>query len=98
LVSFVGQTECRATAARIDLTPERWNLLYQVNSFVNRKIAPVSDQELYGQPEYWTYPTDAGDCEDYLLLKKRYLEKIGLPAEALRITVVFDESRQGLQF
>src|SRR4051794_7667118 len=82
-------------AQRIDLTPERWNLLYQVNSLVNRKIAPVSDQELYGQPEYWTYPTDAGDCEDYLLLKKRYLEALGFPAEALRITVVFDESHQG---
>ena len=47
------------------------------------------------RPEYWTFPTDAGDCEDYLLLKKRYLEGLGFPAEALLITVVLDENNQG---
>jgi predicted transglutaminase-like cysteine proteinase len=99
-VSFCSRSpqDCRATgsrAKRVELTPERWNLLFQVNSYVNGKVAPVSDQELYGQPEYWTYPTDAGDCEDYLLLKKRYLERLGFPAAALRITVVLDEHRQG---
>src|SRR5262249_4949697 len=66
-----------------------------VNNYVNGKITPVSDQELYGKPEYWTYPTDAGDCEDYLLLKKRYLEKLGFPSQVLRITVVLDEHKQG---
>jgi predicted transglutaminase-like cysteine proteinase len=80
---------------RLSLSPERWNLIYQVNAFVNNKIAPVSDEELYGKPEYWTFPTDAGDCEDYLLLKKRYLEGLGFPSEALLITVVLDEKNQG---
>src|SRR5688500_10970530 len=80
---------------RLTLSPERWNLLYQVNAFVNGKIAPVSDEELYGKHEYWTFPTDAGDCEDYLLLKKRYLEGLGFPAAALLITVVLDEKAQG---
>jgi predicted transglutaminase-like cysteine proteinase len=84
-----------ARQERVDLTPERWHLLYQVNAFVNGKVAPVSDQELYGQPEFWTYPTDAGDCEDYLLLKKRYLQSLGFPPESLRITVVLDEHAQG---
>ncbi|MGE0240896.1 MAG: transglutaminase-like cysteine peptidase, partial [Parvibaculaceae bacterium] len=69
--------------------------IYQVNAFVNGKIAPVSDEELYGKPEYWTFPTDAGDCEDYLLLKKRYLEGLGFPTTALLITVVLDEKMQG---
>ena len=77
------------------MSPERWNLLYQVNSYVNGKIAPVSDQDLYGQPEFWAYPTDAGDCEDYVLLKRRYLEGLGFPAEALLITVVLDEKKEG---
>lgn len=80
---------------RLSLSSERWNLIYQVNTFVNNKIAPVSDEELYGKPEYWTIPTDAGDCEDYLLLKKRYLEGLGFPSEALLITVVLDEKNQG---
>jgi predicted transglutaminase-like cysteine proteinase len=90
--------ECQALGGqktRLTLSPERWNLLYQVNAFVNGKIAPVSDEELYGKPEYWTFPTDAGDCEDYLLLKKRYLEGLGFPAAALLITVVLDEKSQG---
>ena len=90
--------ECQVLGGRrtrLPLSPERWNLIYQVNAFVNGKIAPVSDEELYGKPEYWTFPTDAGDCEDYLLLKKRYLESLGFPATALLITVVLDEKQQG---
>jgi predicted transglutaminase-like cysteine proteinase len=90
--------DCKATGGnpdRLAMTPERWNLLYQVNTYVNGKIAPVSDQDLYGQPEYWTYPSDAGDCEDYLLLKRRYLLGLGFPPDALLITVVLDEKQEG---
>jgi predicted transglutaminase-like cysteine proteinase len=90
--------DCRplgGKAVRLALTAERWNLLYQVNSYVNEKIAPMSDEDLYGEPEHWDYPTDAGDCEDYVLLKKRYLEGLGFPAEAQLITVVLDEKGEG---
>ena len=90
--------ECKPKGGRkfkLAMSPERWNLIYQVNTYVNGKIAPVSDQDLYGEPERWVYPTDAGDCEDYLLLKKRYLEGLGFPPEALLITVVLDESNGG---
>jgi predicted transglutaminase-like cysteine proteinase len=90
--------ECARTGespGRIVMTPDRWNLVYQVNTYVNAKIAPVSDQDLYGEPEYWALPVDAGDCEDYLLLKKRYLEGLGFPSSALLITVVLDERNEG---
>ena len=90
--------ECKSgggKALKLAMSPERWNLLYQVNTYVNGKIAPVSDQDLYGEPEYWAFPTDAGDCEDYLLLKKRYLEGLDYPAAALLITVVLDEKNEG---
>jgi predicted transglutaminase-like cysteine proteinase len=90
--------ECKPKGGRkfkLAMSPERWNLIYQVNTYVNGKIAPVSDQDLYGEPERWVYPTDAGDCEDYLLLKKRYLEGLGFPPEALLITVVLDEKTEG---
>lgn len=80
---------------RVAMSQERWNQLYQVNSFVNDKIAPISDEDLYGEPERWAYPTDAGDCEDYVLLKKRYLQNLGFSAEALLITVVLDENGAG---
>ena len=81
--------------AKLAMSPERWNLLFQVNTYVNGKIAPVSDQHLYGEPEYWAMPTDAGDCEDYLLLKKRYLQGLGFPSSTLLITVVLDEKNEG---
>lgn len=82
-------------SAQLAMSVERWNLLYQVNTYVNGKIKPVSDQELYGEAERWAYPINAGDCEDYLLLKKRELEKLDFAAKSLRITVVLDENSQG---
>ncbi len=92
------QEECKATvagSARIAMSPARWDLLYQVNTYVNGKIEAVSDQDLYGEPERWAYPTDAGDCEDYVLLKKRYLERLGFAVDDLLITVVLDERGEG---
>lgn len=85
----------RIGPARLMMNPERWTLLYQVNTFVNGHVRPATDQELYGQPEYWAYPKAAGDCEDYLLLKKRMLEELGFPARDLRITVVLQEKGEG---
>jgi predicted transglutaminase-like cysteine proteinase len=82
-------------AKRLDVTPQVWNALFEVNAEVNKDIAPVSDEEQYGVPELWTYPVTAGDCEDYLLLKKRDLEKMGYDAGALLITVVLDEKNEG---
>ena len=92
------QDECKQTSGkigRLTMTPERWNLLYNVNTYVNGKISPMSDQDLYGKAERWTYPTDAGDCEDYVLLKKRLLQGLGFAADALLITVVLDENGDG---
>lgn len=99
-VNFCARSpvDCRPTgknARRIRLSPAELTELYQVNTFVNGRIMPVSDEELYGEAEYWTYPQDAGDCEDMVLLKKRHLVNLGFPAEALRITVVLDENMQG---
>jgi predicted transglutaminase-like cysteine proteinase len=91
---------CKPVAAtifttRLDMTPELWDQAFTVNAGVNAEIAPVSDQELYGETERWTYPIDAGDCEDYVLLKKRRLMALGFAPEALLITVVLDEKREG---
>ena len=77
------------------MTGERWRAAYQVNAYVNRRITPSTDSELYGEAEYWAYPASAGDCEDYVLMKKRYLERLGFPRSALLITVVLDEHNDG---
>ena len=80
---------------RVSMTEEKWLLVRMVNAFVNGAIAPITDETLYGTPEYWTLPADAGDCEDLVLLKKKILQQKGIPAEALRITVVLDEHGEG---
>jgi predicted transglutaminase-like cysteine proteinase len=45
--------------------------------------------------DYWTVPRRQGDCEDYVLLKRKRLMALGWPASALLITVVRDERGDG---
>ena len=91
--------ECRPAkrfSDRIQLNPERARELEEVNRYVNETIEPVTDQELYGKVELWTYPSDGkGDCEDYVLLKRRLLIERGWPESTLLITVVRDENNEG---
>ena len=82
-------------AKRVKLSDVRWDELVKVNDYVNRRIEPVTDQDLYNTPENWTYPDRYGDCEDYVLLKQRYLINLGWPVEALLITVVRDHNNEG---
>ncbi len=80
---------------RPTLSPARLRELAEVNDLVNNAIAPVTDQSLYGVAEMWTYPYDRGDCEDYVLLKRRLLMERGWPASTLLITVVRDGKGDG---
>lgn len=66
--------------------------LEEVNRLVNAIIRPATDLELYGEVDYWAIPVDAGDCEDYALLKRKMLIELGWPSKSLLMTVV----RKGL--
>jgi predicted transglutaminase-like cysteine proteinase len=68
------------------------DLIAQVNTAVNHAIRPATDEKLYGRVEYWTLPREAGDCEDYVLLKRKMLAEKGLPPAALLLTVAHDEN------
>lgn len=81
--------------ARVHLTPARWNDLVAVNSAVNRAITPVTDEELFGREEVWVYPSTMGDCEDFVLLKRRELIKRGWPIGSLLVTVVRQKNGDG---
>ena len=71
-------------------------LLDTINDTVNRRIRPVSDLDHHGTLERWSYPDDGkGDCEDYVLEKRRQLIAAGLPRQALLITVVRDLKGDG---
>jgi len=81
---------------RVDSSPDRLAELDLVNRSVNAEIAPVEDIDQYGLEEYWTLPTSGrGDCEEYVLVKRKRLMVTGWPPSALLITVVLDENRQG---
>lgn len=75
-------------AAHIDLTEALWSQMIAVNDTINSTVAPETDQDLYGREEVWAYPTTAGDCEDYVLAKRRALIAGDMPASALLIAVV----------
>jgi predicted transglutaminase-like cysteine proteinase len=78
------------------LNTKAWNDLVKVNSWANETVKPVTDLEHWGVVERWSYPDDGeGDCEDYVLLKRRILMKAGWPREALLITVVRDKKDAG---
>jgi predicted transglutaminase-like cysteine proteinase len=81
---------------RVLLTPEKWRQLVDLNREINESIRPISDMAQYGVVERWTYPDlGMGDCEDYVLLKRRELMRLGWPQSALLITVVRDENNEG---
>lgn len=85
-----------STARQVELTPQVWKLLVKVNASVNAAIEPISDIDHWGVAERWDFAEDGkGDCEDYVLLKRRELIAAGLPREALLITVVRDKKDEG---
>lgn len=69
--------------------------LQQLNVSVNKAIKPISDFDLYGVEEYWTYPVDGGDCEDYVLAKRRVLIEDGIPSSTVLITVLRRPNGEG---
>jgi predicted transglutaminase-like cysteine proteinase len=83
-----------------DLGPETMTsalskILVDVNVAVNRAIRPMNDFDIYGKDEVWAYPNGVGDCEDYVLEKRRTLKARGLSLSNLLITVVRKADGEG---
>lgn len=91
--------ECKgetAQAVDVQLTKTAYKEMERINRYVNDKIKPMTDLEHYGVVEKWAYPDDGyGDCEDYVLLKRKMLVQLGWPRGALLITVVRDKKGDG---
>ncbi len=92
-------SECKVAPSEprsVVLSLRLWRDLVRINQAVNANIRPMTDLEHYGVVEKWAYPDDGyGDCEDYVLLKRRMLMEAGWPREALLITVVRETSGDG---
>jgi len=82
--------------------------IHLINHYVNRKRYTVDrprelDTELSADPvkyrSRWStvaeFVARGGDCEDYATTKYFLLRQLGLPAERLRVVVVFDRKSRG---
>ena len=82
--------ECKGGGkAKITVTADVMATLKRVNGHVNRTIRPRHDVGA----DVWSASASAGDCEDYVLAKRRALIKAGIPASSLRIA--YTKTRRG---
>ncbi|MVA24011.1 transglutaminase-like cysteine peptidase [Agrobacterium vitis] len=77
------------------VTEHGWDIVHAVNMDVNKSITPMTDMDVYGREEWWEYPVDAGDCEDFVLLKRKRLLQAGFSESDLLITVVRKPDGEG---
>jgi predicted transglutaminase-like cysteine proteinase len=67
--------------------------LRSVNQFFNRYIEFATDEQAWGQVDYWASPLESlhkrrGDCEDYAIAKYFSLLAVGMPVARLRLVYV----------
>ena len=94
---YAPECQTKPLEARdVILSAKAWRELVRINRWVNDTVKPVTDLEHWGVVERWNYPDDGyGDCEDYVLLKRRMLMQAGWPRQALLVTVVRDKVGDG---
>jgi len=96
-VEYDPECKTKPSAPRdVVLSGQAWKDLVRINRSVNTNVKPMTDMEHWGVVERWNYPDDGyGDCEDYVLQKRKMLMQAGWPREALLITVVRDKNNDG---
>ncbi|NNK79039.1 MAG: hypothetical protein HKP40_10040 [Litoreibacter sp.] len=76
------------------LTEDQLKLARKINRSVNRRVTQITDRSQYREEEVWALPTRrGGDCEDFVLLKKRLLMLNGIAPERLLIATALDRKR-----
>ena len=92
--------ECKVDVldpADLRLTEKSAKILEAINAKVNAEIVPVSNLDHWGTTlDHWDYPSDGkGDCKIYALWKRKLLMDIGIPRQALLLTIVRDLEGNG---
>ena len=91
--AWVCTTHSRAERAMSD--DELLATARTVNGGINRRVRQVSDQSQYRKAELWALPTArGGDCEDFALLKKRELMRLGVAPDRLLIATALTARRE----
>ncbi len=97
---------CKANPAECSIRPSNrapatmtkalWRELTSVTVKINAAVKPMSDMDQWGKEDVWSYPdTGFGDCEDYVLEKRRDLNRMGMSLADLLITVVRKPDGEG---
>lgn len=76
----------------LEWTSELGALLRETNTAVNSSVVFIPDPENSGLEESWDYPEEGrGDCEDFVVEKRRLLVEAGLPSASLTCGIAFHE-------
>lgn len=87
----IADLETQINELRTATEPEK---LKRINLFINDRIKRFdSDQNIWGQTDYWATPLESlgkesGDCEDYSIAKYIFLRELGISNDKLRLTYV----------
>ncbi|MDP5216141.1 transglutaminase-like cysteine peptidase [Ruegeria sp. 2205SS24-7] len=85
---------CAGSRGRQLGSVREFDLVRQVNRQVNAVTRDVTDRQQYNMEEKWALPTRlGGDCEDFALLKKRDLIRLGVDPRKLLLATVLDRRR-----
>lgn len=90
--------ECKVQSANpkaAALTSAGWRSVRSINASINRSITPMTDMDIHGKDEVWSYPAKVGDCEDFVLAKRKALISRGFSPSTLLITVVRKPDGEG---
>jgi predicted transglutaminase-like cysteine proteinase len=91
--SFRDMSEHSGSGAySVPMTQNLWRQLENANTSVNEGVRSESDMAHYGVEDYWELPFEggngSGDCEDYVLQKRKFLISLGIPMNVLSVALV----------
>lgn len=69
------------------------DMIRMVNGRVNTREGYATDIELYQMPEFWSFASIAGECNDYAITKALMLLDDGFPVENLRLATCWIEEK-----
>ena len=90
-----GYTRIKSWLNFIDKSADKseWQKIHLVNDFFNKNIKYKTDEDLWGQKDYWATPLESlgigmGDCEDYVIAKYFTLIALGINENKIRLMYV----------
>ncbi|MBB4145927.1 transglutaminase-like cysteine peptidase [Rhizobium rhizoryzae] len=89
-----NQDDCKPTEGprSVEWSHAKMRELRKINYQINQAIQPINDDD---GNDTWQANVSKGDCEDFVLTKRKELISRGWPAAALHIAVAYTPDNQG---